>query len=93
MAPQMVLPNVRLADMNVDIAHDIADVRRIEAVTNGLPLMAGSLPLLCRLATARRKPHQTYPELARARRCRLVVGIEVGGKFGTETMQLLRLLA
>ena len=29
---------------------------------------------------ARRKRHQTYPELVRARRCRLVVvGVEVGG--------------
>ena len=36
MAPRVVLPrlrNVRLADMNVDIAHDIAVARRIEAVT------------------------------------------------------------
>ena len=38
----------------------------------------------CR-ARLRREQHQTYPELARARRCRLVVvGIEVGGRFGTE---------
>ena len=46
------------------------------------------------IAAARRKRHQTYPELARARRCRLVVvGVETGGRFGTETVQLLRLLA
>ena len=33
-------------------------------------------------------------ELGRARRCRLVVvGIETGGRFGTEAVQLLRLLA
>ena len=45
-------------------------------------------------AAARRKRHQTYPELARARRCRLVVvGVEVGGRFGSEAVQLLRLLA
>ena len=32
------------------------------------------------VAAARRKRHQTYPELARARRCRLIViGVEVGG--------------
>ena len=37
------------------------------------------------LEAARRKGRQTYPELARARRCRLVVvGVEVGGRFGTE---------
>ncbi|OLQ08844.1 hypothetical protein AK812_SmicGene7597 [Symbiodinium microadriaticum] len=45
-------------------------------------------------AAARRKRCQTYPELGRARRCRLVVvGIETGGRFGTEAVQLLRLLA
>ena len=47
-------------------------------------------------AAARRKRTQTYtyPELDRARRCRLVVvGVEVGGRFGTEAVQFLRLLA
>ena len=45
-------------------------------------------------AAAKRKRHQTYPELEHARRCRLVVvGLEVGGRFGAETVQLLRLLA
>ena len=40
-------------------------------------------------AAARRKRHQTYPELEHARRCRLVVvGLEVGGRFGAETVQL-----
>ena len=34
---------------------------------------------------ARRKRRQTYPEFVRARRCRLVVvGVEVGGRFGAE---------
>ena len=45
-------------------------------------------------AAARRKRHQTYPELVRARRCRLVVvGVEVGGRFGAEAANWLRLLA
>ena len=45
-------------------------------------------------AAARRKRFQTYPELESARRCRLVVvGIEVGGRFGAEAVQFLRLLA
>ena len=46
-------------------------------------------------AAGRRTRHQSHPELARALRCRLVgvVGIEVGGRFGTETVQLLRMLA
>ena len=43
---------------------------------------------------ARRKRRDTYPELTRARRCRLVVvGVEVGGRFGAEAATLLRLLA
>ena len=45
-------------------------------------------------AAARRKRHGTYPELLRARRCRLVViALEVGGRFGTEAATFLRLLA
>ena len=39
---------------------------------------------------ARRKRHQTYPELVRARRCRLV---EVGGRLGAEAATWLRMLA
>ena len=36
---------------------------------------------------------QTYPELERARRCWLVVvGVEVGGRFGAEAADFLRLL-
>ena len=43
---------------------------------------------------ALRKRHQTYPELVRARRCRLVVvGVEVGGRFGAEATTWLRMLA
>ena len=43
---------------------------------------------------ARRKRRDTYSELTRARRCRLVViGIEVGGRFGDEAATFLRLLA
>ena len=40
------------------------------------------------------KKRDTYPELTRARRCRLVViGLEVGGRFGDEAATFLRLLA
>ena len=45
---------------------------------------------------AGRKCHQTYPELVRARRCRcrlVVVGVEVGGRFGAEAATSLRMLA
>ena len=45
-------------------------------------------------SAARRKRRQTYPELERARRYRLVVvGVEVGGRFGAEAATWLRLLA
>ena len=43
---------------------------------------------------ARRKRRQTYPELDRSRRCRLVVfGLEVGGRWDSEAATFVRLLA
>ena len=40
------------------------------------------------------KQRQTYPELERARRCRLVVfGLEVGGRWAPEAATFIRLLA
>ena len=43
---------------------------------------------------AARKQRVTYPELANARRCKLVViGLEVGGRFGAEAVGFLRGLA
>ena len=45
-------------------------------------------------AAATRKGRDTYPELAAARRCKLVVlGVEVGGRFGVEAAAFLRKLA
>ena len=49
---------------------------------------ADAQPGLAVEAAARRNRRDTYPELGRARRCRLV-----GGRFGAEAAQLLRLLA
>ena len=90
-----VARNVRLANMNIDVA--VTDDRRIEVVANGLPCWHGSQqavdativspvtrngeeqpgadvqPGRALLGAARRKRRQTYPELVRARRCRLVV--------------------
>ena len=44
--------------------------------------------------TFARKRRVTYPELANARRCKLVVvGLEVGGRFGAEAIGFLRGLA
>ena len=43
---------------------------------------------------ARRKRRQTYPELDRSRRCRLVVfGLKVGGRWDSEAATFVRLLA
>ena len=43
---------------------------------------------------ANRKRRQTYPELGRSRRCRLVVfGVEVGGRWAPEAAAFLRMLA
>ena len=46
------------------------------------------------LGAARRKQCQTCPEFVRTRRCRkVVVGLEVGGRFGAEAAAGLRLLS
>ena len=46
------------------------------------------------VGAARRNGRKMYPELVRARRCRLVVvGVEVGGRFSSEADTWLRLLA
>jgi hypothetical protein len=46
------------------------------------------------LANAAQRKRRTYPELVRARRCRLVVfGMEVGGRWGDEAVSFLRLIA
>ena len=43
---------------------------------------------------ANRKRRQTYPELGRSRRCRLIVfGVEVGGRWAPEVAAFLRMLA
>ena len=76
-----VARNVRVTDMNVDVP--VSEARCIEVVANGLPLWHGAqssryMPARLRgpasrnRASARRKRRQTYPELASARRARLV---------------------
>ena len=94
--------------MNIDVP--VSDTRCIEVVANGLPLWHGAQlaidativspagadtrPGAAVQAAARRKWRQTYPELASARRARLVVvGVEVGGRFGAEAAAFLRHLA
>ena len=46
------------------------------------------------LRIARRAKERTYPELLRAKRCRLVVlGIELGGRWSSEAAQFVQMLA
>ena len=46
------------------------------------------------LRVAERAKARTYPELARGRRCRLVVlGLEVGGRWSPQAAEFVRLLA
>ena len=55
---------------------------------------ADSQPGLALLQATRRKRRDTYPELSRSPRCRLVVfAVEVGGRWGSEPATFLRLLA
>ena len=55
---------------------------------------ADARPALALDQAAQRKRRHTYPELERARRCRLVVfGVEVGGRWSREAAQFVRLLA
>ena len=54
---------------------------------------ADAQPGVALARAARRKRRHTYPELFRARRCRLVVfGIETGGRWSEEAATFLRLL-
>ena len=55
---------------------------------------ADAQPGVALARAAQRKRRHTYPELLRARRCRLVVsGIETGGRWSEEAVTFLRLLA
>ena len=98
-----VARNVRLADMTIDVP--VSDERRSEVVANGLALWHGSqqavdatiVSPVTRAGEAQPgaavQPGRA-PELVRARRCRLVVvGVEVGGRFGNEAATWLRLFA
>ena len=70
------------------------DATLVSLLTRAGEPRAGVEPCHCVAAAARRKRQGTHPELQRARRCRLVViGLEVGGRFGAEAATFLRLLA
>jgi len=61
--------------------------------SSGQPRPQGCQPGSPALRAARKAKERTYPELVRGNRCRLVVlAIEVGGKWGHEAAEFLRLL-
>ena len=65
----------------------VSPVTRAGEPQPGADTRPGAVP-----AAARRKRRQIYPELASARRARLVViGVEAGGRFGAEAASFLRL--
>ena len=67
----------------------VSPVRR-----DGLPRPRAAVTPGVALADARRSKENTYPELLAASRCRLaVLAAEVGGRWSTETVLFLRLLA
>ena len=77
-------------------ARSSLSMRRLSPVTRaGVPQTRADVePGRAVSSAAERKRRYTYPELTRARRCRLVVvGPEVGGRFGNEAATFLRLLA
>ena len=60
----------------------------------GSPCQGPSEPGLALQTDANRKGRAVYPELVAARRCKLVVlGAEVGGRIGQETLGFVRQLA
>ena len=62
--------------------------------SSGQPRPQGCQPGSPALRAARKAKERTYPELVRGNRCGLVVlAIEVGGKWGHEAAEFLRLLA
>ena len=81
------LPLWQGAQVAVD-ATIVSPVRRDGSARPG----ADSEPGLA-LAQALDRRHRTYPELQRARRCKLVVfGVELGGRISRSTLTFLRLL-
>ena len=81
------LPLWQGAQVAVD-ATIVSPVRRDGSARPG----ADSEPGLA-LAQALDRKHRTYPELQRARRCKLVVfGVELGGRISRSTLTFLRLL-
>ena len=94
---------MRLAEMNLDVSderrievvandlllwHGPQLVLDATLVSPVIRVGAKAQPRAVQQAAARRKRRDTYPELDGARRCRLVVvGVEVGGRFGREAAQ------
>ena len=96
-----VASNVMIRDMNLDAP--ATDARRIEVLANGLPLWQGAqaavdttlVSPLTRDGAPRLGADRTAGSAvaAAANRKLVVVGIEVGGRFGAEAAAFLRKLA
>ena len=79
-----VTTNTLVRDLDAPV--DRLDDRRIEFIADGLPPRNSDLARPVALLDARRQKERAYPELVRSSRCRLVVlGVEVGGRWSTET--------
>ena len=64
------------------------------AVRCGIQVLTLDLASHAPARAERRKRRETYPELLRSRRCRLVVlGIETGGRWSDKAASFVRLLA
>ena len=84
-----------LTGFRCTMGHKLAvDTTMVSPLTSGQPRPQGCQPGSPALRAARKAKERTYPELVRGNRCRLVVlAIEVGGKWGHEAAEFLRLLA
>ena len=91
-----VSTNVFLRDLNTDTIRN--DDRRIEVIANGLPSPGDTRELHSEpgaaLRIARKAKERTYPELVRQGRARrVVVALEVGGRWSAAAATFIRLVA
>ena len=90
--------NAFLPDINVGVP--ATDTRRIGVLAQDLPCFISAqlaVNIILRKALtincAGQPQAENSPELARSWRCRLVVGIETGGRWGDEEAEVVRQLA
>ena len=93
--------NAFLRDMNVNVAATTKDALKWTCRVLGAPSLAVDITLRCVLSSAG-EPHPNtadvdgaalYPELTTSGRCRLVIAIEIGGRWSTEAVDFVRQLS